>query len=139
MEETDRLELRRLWRLSWLDSIEELSNADAQAARWGNDPSPHYSYIEYRCCYFDDLALSEAGGGYGAATQAGLVSGSEAKAVEQFHQSFSRYQPPTTIWDNDGVLADPKWRDVVAEATQAKTALSAILTDDTELWHLTQP
>ena len=139
MEEVDRLELRHLWRLSWLDSIEEFSNAEAQAARWGVDPSPHYSYIEYCCCYFDDLALNDKADGYVEALQTGLVSNAEVEAVDLFHQSLCQYQPPTTIWDNDGILADPDWQNVIAKAAQAKVALLAIITDDIERWHLTQP
>lgn len=62
----------KIWRIRWLDSLLELSDLKLQQ-RWldKTNLNPHWSYIEFCCCYFDDLNLTE---GYDYWLQENIVS-----------------------------------------------------------------
>src|SRR5690349_18482030 len=113
-------ELRRNWRNRWLSSIQEFADSDTQRRLWldPTNTNPHYSFGEYYCCYFDDLNLSE---GYGWAVDEGLIDRDEVQAVMEFHRVARAYHQPGTPRDNEAVLADPQWEDVVNAAKQAQT------------------
>jgi hypothetical protein len=130
-------EYRRLWRLRWLDSLQELGDFEVQEKTWAEPPNPHFSYREYLCCYLDDCSLTKADGGYDRAIADGQVSPAEAEAVRSFHEALESYQEPGSVYDDDAVLRDPKWKAVVAEALSARNKLLPLLTDETERWHLT--
>ena len=48
-----------LWRENWLISINELTDYNLQKTSWLNKEtkSPHWSYVEFMCSYFNDLTL----------------------------------------------------------------------------------
>lgn len=135
----DHRETRRIWRANWLRLIAQFADEASQRRLW-LDPSnsnPHYTFVEYFCCYFDDLGLST--GGYKAALEAGLLSDVEAAAVAEFHKAADVYKSPTDDFDHVAILADPRWTDVVTAARQACVGLLRVLEEPVERELLTSP
>ena len=118
--------LRRL-RVGWLHSILEISDIEAQRRLWLNpeNRNPHFSYVEYFESYFDVLpahypSVSEL-------VEHEFISRIEASAVSEFHETLLAHESPTHDYDNEAILSDPKWREVVTAAQQARNALLEIL------------
>ncbi len=88
--------------------------------------------MEYVASYFDDLALT-SGGSYSERVQEGLLS----EQVADFHTRFDAYVA-CGRWDPEGILADPKWLEVVDAARSAQARLLALLDDDAEKVALTK-
>ena len=127
---------RESWRAHWLGSIEEISDIAMQRATWLNpsNGNPHYSYVEYRCSYFDDLHLDE---GYDTLIEEGFVTTAEAGAVSEFHALLSAHEPPTgDQYDHQAILADPNWLAVTQAGRAAADRLEPLLTDPREISHL---
>jgi len=135
---SENQDLRRNWRASWLGSIQEFADEETQRRSWlnPNNSNPHFSFVEYLCCYFDDLALSE---GYETALADGLVSAEEVAAVAEFHTIADTYNSPKGDYDQEAILADPKWAEVVAAAKHAQAGLLALIDDPKECSDLTEP
>jgi hypothetical protein len=115
-----------------LSCIREFADEEEQRKLW-LDPAntnPHWSFVEYRCCYFDDLDLSH--GGYAGAANEGLVTHDEVAAVANFHQMADDYDSPTDMYDHVAILADPNWAEVVNAARFAQAALLDVITDPHE-------
>ena len=132
-------QLRHNWRRNWLGSLQEFADDEAQRRLWLNptNTNPHFSFVEYFCCYFDDLGLSD--GGYDWAVTEGLVSPDEVEAVANFHQIADAYEGPTDDFDHEAILADPKWGEVVVAAKQAQAALVRLINDPHERRLLVEP
>ena len=124
-------DLRQNWRQNWLNSIQEHADVDEQRRRWLDitEPSPHFQYGEYCCCYFDDLCLGDLG--YPWALAEGLVSAQEVQAVAEFHALADAYDPAYGD-DSAAVLADPKWLAVTDAARRAQVALLDLIKDPWE-------
>jgi hypothetical protein len=135
----DDLEWRRNWRTNWLSSIQEFADEETQRRLWLDtaNTNPHFSFVEYLCCYFDDLRLSDSG--YQWAIKQRFVSEQEAVAVAAFHKIADAYNSPTDDYDHQAILADPKWKDVVAAAKQAQAELLRLLRDTHERRLLMEP
>lgn len=131
-------DLRQGWRISWLSSIQEFADDEAQRRLWldRNNTNPHFSFVEYMCSYFDDLDLSD--GGYERALSEGLVSKEEAGAVSEFHRLAHVYDSPTDDYDHETILADEKWADLVEAAKRAKASLLCLIHDPQERQVLTE-
>ena len=133
---TNDQELRRNWRTNWLSSVREFADDETQRRVW-LDPfnaNPHNTFVEYMCCYFDDLALSD--GGYTRAVEQGLLSEHEAEAVADFHRKAAAYHSPTDDYDNQAILADPNWAEVVTAAQNAQATLLKSIEDPPERRYL---
>lgn len=126
-------ELIKNWRLNWLESLHEFSDYSLQLYSWrgGLEPNnPHWSFVEFMCCYFDDCSLS---GGYAWAVEDGFVSIEEETAVAEFHQAADQYKPPKNdSYDHGAILQDMEWQVVVELAVAACNRLSSLITDPTE-------
>jgi hypothetical protein len=135
---TQNNELRRNWRINWLRSVQEVADRATQKRMWldKENTNPHFSFVEYLCCYFNGLGLED---GYQRAVSGGLLTSGEAKAVAAFHSIFNAYCPPNGDYDHEAILADPKWNDVVLGAQQAQAALLDIIDDTDERLSLTEP
>ena len=135
----DDQELRRNWRTRWLSRIQEFADDETQRRLWldSKNTNPHSSFVEYFCCYFDDLNLSD--GGYDWALSEGMVSADEVRAVAEFHRTADAYDSPTDDYDHQAILADSKWTDVVAAAKRAQDALSQLIDDANERRLLLEP
>jgi hypothetical protein len=135
----DNQESRRNWRTKWLSSIQEFADDDTQRRLWLDltNTNPHFSFVEYFCCYFDDLGLSD--GGYQWALEQGFVSEREVSAVTGFHEIADAYDSPTDDHDHQAILADPKWAEVVAAAKEAQAELLGLIDDPHERRLLVEP
>lgn len=124
---TDNEEFRRTWRIKWLSSVQEFADAESQRRLW-LDPANtnlHSTFVEYLCCYFDDLGLSV--GGYDWAVNKKLVTAPEVAAVSRFHQLAGSYESPTEDYDHGPILEDAKWAEVVEAAKRPQADLFALL------------
>ena len=142
---TENEKLRPNWRRNWLGSIQEFADLDTQQRLWldPNISNPHYTWVEYICCYFDGLAVFDdpaaLGDGYAVAREQGLITADEAAAVEPFHAILNAYEAPgKDDYDHQAILADPKWREVVAAANSAQSALIPLIHDPDERRALTE-
>jgi hypothetical protein len=135
---TDDPERRRNWRTNWLSSIQEFADEEVQRRMWldTTNINPHWSYVEFFCCYFDDLGLSD---GYGWAIQEAFVTNEEVTAVAGFHRVANAYSSPTDNYDHKAILCDPKWAEVVAAAKQAQGRLLGLIEDPHERGFLMEP
>ena len=135
----DDEELRRNWRTRWLSSIQEFADDETQKRLWldRENTNPHFSFVEYICCYFDDLGLSD--GNYDWALNEGLLSADEVAAVADFHRAADAYDSPTDDYDHEAILADPEWALVVAAAKRAQDSLAQLIDDSHERRVLLEP
>lgn len=127
-------EFRTNWRLNWLGSIQEFADIDEQRAKWldYSNPSPHYCFIEYMCCYFDELGFTRHDNSYAWAIENNLVSEVEAAAVAEFHQLADVYECPSRDSTEPEILADPEWLKVVSAAQNARRQLLDLLNSPRE-------
>lgn len=132
-------ESRRNWRANWLRSIQEFSDDEAQRRLWldPTNTNPHFSFVECMCCYFDDVLRPDAG--YDWPLNEGFVSADEVATVADFHQIADTYDSPTDDYDDQAILADLRWAEVVAAAKRARTALLSITDDPHERRLLGEP
>jgi hypothetical protein len=129
-------ELRKRWRLMWLQCVQEMSDLDQQKTFWldPTNTNPHWSFVEYSCGYFDDCWLSDHDGGYQRKLAQGWMNDEEIAAVREWHRLFKTYRPPGGDDYNDkAILEDPKWLEVVRLAGEARQCLARILSDEQEL------
>jgi hypothetical protein len=132
-------EHRRTWRMRWLHSVTEFADDEKQRRLWldRTNTNPHFSFVEYMCCYFDDLDLCDDG--YDRAFKEGLVSEDEVAAVGHFHHLADTYDSPSDDYDNDAILADQNWAKVVEAAKVARVALLRLIQDPEERRILSRP
>ncbi len=132
-------EQRESWRENWLGSIQEFADIEIQKRMWldASNTNPHFSFVEYFCCYFDDLNLSS--NGYISALDSGLVNAKEVAAVADFHQIADTYKSPTDVYDHQTILSDPLWLEVVAAALRAQSLLVELIDDPQERSALMNP
>ena len=133
---------RKQWRAEWLSSIQQFSDIDTQRRRWLDlkNTNPHWSFIEYMCCYFDDIGLSNPNVGYEGWVAHGVASKEEVLAVSRFHAVADAYaSPDNNDYDHAAILADPQWHKVVESAREAQQALAGMLSDPYEMVLLLEP
>lgn len=122
-------ELRRSWRLRWLDSINELTDIDLQRATWLEDMenlNPHWTYGEFMCCYFDDSFAENNDEG---PLKWGFLSEEEFTAIQRWHELLDAYEEPVEYYDPKGILEDEKWLQVVQLGLECKRELSKHLSE----------
>lgn len=137
-EMTDQTQFIKNWRKLWLCSIEEFADYETQRQIWLNreNTNPHFSFVEYMSCYFDDLSLSDRG--YSWALTEGYVSKEEHDAVARFHKIADTYDAPANDnYDHAAILNDPAWEAVVLAAQAAQRTLETLLDDPDEKTILT--
>jgi hypothetical protein len=107
-------DLLALWRVRWKSSIEELTSLDHQRKSWldAEKPSVHYTYVEFMCCYFDDLLC---GLSYNQFVENGYVSEQEKYVLFEWHISLDGYNSPrNNDYDDAAILNDPEWIRIAA-------------------------
>lgn len=138
-DKTDWIELRRNWRPQWLSLIQQFADIETQREKWLDltNTNPHWSFIEYMCCYFNDIGLNN---GYGEWVSRGLATEEEVAAVQRFHTLADSYKSPRgDNYDHKAVLEDPRWLNVVCAAKAAQQRLAQIITEPAELKLLLEP
>ena len=120
---------KKRWRQWWLESLLSLADIELQKERWLNKEikNPHWSYVEFRCCYFDDCLFED----YAGLIKKRLVQESEYNCIKQFHQALEEYSPPN-VYDHQAILEDKKWHELTALGQVSLKKLEALITDEAE-------
>ena len=122
---TTKHQQRELWRERWLGSINELTSFELQNQSW-LDPAnenPHWSFSEFMCCYFDDLAIDDD---YEKELRDGYISNDELRIILPWHRALDIYSPPESA-NNEAILVDPAWQTIVAQGAEMKEQLKSFL------------
>ena len=117
------------WREKWLDSINELTSLSLQKKSWldRTHTNPHWTFIEFMCSYFDDLAIDD---NYLNLLKNRWITKIEFEIIKEWHEALSQYRSPKDDdYDNDAVINDLKWLEILQKGMQAKVKLSEILSD----------
>ena len=128
------MDSKKMWRQRWLDSISELTSLELQQNSW-LDPqnrSPHWSFVEFMCCYFDDLLGDHD---YQHYIDKEWVMKDEYAAIKEWHTWLKGYEPPKgDPYDHKVILDDKKWQEITAYGEQAKKKLTWLLpTEEKEI------
>lgn len=117
------------WRESWLGCINELTSLNLQKKAWldRTHTNPHWSFIEFMCSYFDDLAIDE---NYKGLLENGWVTKQEFEILREWHEALDKYKAPKNDdYDNEAVLNDFKWLEILQKGIQAKVKLNETLNE----------
>lgn len=139
--EDERVSGRRHWRLLWLSSIQAFSDAQTQKQRWldTTERNPHFSFVECRASYFEDVQMGEEKA-FDQRLAEGYLSPEEVEATKPFHALAERYRGPTDDhYDLRAIINDPVWNAVVQAAQAAKERLLGLIGDGDERNALSQP
>lgn len=112
-----------MWRVRWKHSIEELTSIEHQSKTWldAAKPSVHYTYVEFMCCYFNDLLCGLT---YSQLVENGYVSEQEKAALLDWHNAVDGYSSPgNDDYDDAAILNDPEWIRIVALGAEAHKEL----------------
>jgi len=134
----EEIDFRRTWRQNWLGCLRDFADAELQRRMWldPQNQNPHWSYIEFMCSYFDDTLY---GKGYDWAIGERLVTKEEVDAVAALHHLLATHEAPGgDDYNNERVLNDPAWNQIVEEAKRATEKLALLLSDPAEKTILTR-
>ena len=119
-----------LWRENWLISINELTDYNLQKISWLNKEtkSPHWSFAEFMCSYFNDLTLEN---GYEEYLKIDWVTEKEYLVLKNWHNQLEKYKSPNeNDWADDLILNDKNWIEIVKIGKTAKENLFIGLTEN---------
>lgn len=125
------------WRKRWLSSINELTSFDLQKKSWFDKThsNPHWSFVEFMCSYFDDLAIDD---NYKYQLDKGRVTKKEYELIEDWHIALDKYNSPKNDnFDNEAILNDPNWLNILEIGIKAKEELVKTL-NESEIDFLTE-
>lgn len=126
-----------LWRERWLNCINQLTSFDLQKISWVDKTHKnlHWSFVEFICSYFDDLAIDD---NYKWQLDKGWVTNKEFEIIENWHIALDNYKSPNNDdYDNEAILNDPIWKEILQIGIKARNELEKIL-NDTERQFLTE-
>lgn len=118
---------RGYWRERWLKCIDELTSITLQNRTWLNphNENPHWSFLEFMSCYFDDLDIDM---NYERLLADEWITCDEFSVIKDWHHALERYTTPTDdIYNHESILADANWIAIVKIGFKAKYELSSIL------------
>jgi|688.fasta_scaffold1420760_2 hypothetical protein len=122
-------ELKNNWRPRWLSSINELTSLELQKKSWLEPKvrNSHWSFIEFMCKYFDDLAVDD---NYRDPLQRGLLTNQEFEIIQEWHEELCNYDSPENDDnDHDAILNDPSWLKILKLVLIAKSVLTKTLNE----------
>ena len=125
------------WRERWLGSINELTSLDLQKQSWldTTHTNPHWSFLEFMSCYFDDLVVDD---NYKHPLDKGYVTIQEYETIMDWHEALDKYDSPKNdVYDNEAILNDPKWLDILNIGINVRNKLAESLSE-TEKQFLTE-
>ena len=72
------------WRKRWLGSINELTSIELQRSSWldNDNTNPHWSFVEFMCCYFDDLVIDD---NYKFELENNWITRTEYQIISEWH------------------------------------------------------
>ncbi|MDP3681487.1 MAG: hypothetical protein Q8R22_11710 [Flavobacterium sp.] len=121
------------WRKKWFASINELTSLELQQKSWLNkqNTNPHWSFIEFTECYFDDLFVND---NYTHALNEGLINQQEYDVIKAWHEMLSEYVSPNEDdYNHNSILNDPNWIEVIELGLKMKKNLSEIINSEERL------
>ena len=120
---------KNLWRERWLSCINELTSLDLQKKSWldKTNTNPHWSFVEFMNCYFDDLAIDD---NYKYQLDKGWVTKKEYEIIKSWHIALDKYNSPKNDnYDNEAILNDPKWMEILQIGLAIKNELTKTLNE----------
>jgi hypothetical protein len=121
---------KEIWRQNWLSSINELTSISLQTKSWLDlkNTNPHWSFVEFMCCYFDNLFSKYD---YQYYIDNGWVSKHEYNIMKDWHEALDKYDSPANNdYDHNSILNDSKWLNIVKTGEIAKNALALTLNEN---------
>ena len=118
---------KKEWRESWLSCINQLTSFDLQKTSWldRSHSNPHWSFVEFMCGYFDGLSLDD---NYLIPLENGWVTTREFEIIKDWHKKLDEYHSPKNDdYDNEAVLNDPKWIEILQTGVSVRNKLAEIL------------
>jgi hypothetical protein len=128
---------RNLWRERWLGCINELTSLDLQKKSWldTTHTNPHWSFVEFLCCYFDDLGIDD---NYKYPLDKCWLTDQEFEIIKDWHEALEKYDSPKNDdYDHVAILNDPKWLAILQSGLTIKDKLASTL-NETEKKILTE-
>lgn len=120
---------KNLWRERWLGCINELTSLDLQKKSWldKTQTNPHWSFVEFMCSYFDDLVIDD---NYKFPLDKGWLTASEFEIIKDWHYALDKYESPKKDdYDNEAILNDSKWLDILQNGLIMKEKLAETLSE----------
>jgi hypothetical protein len=118
------------WRTKWLNCINELTSIELQEKSWTekSKTNPHWSFVEFMCCYFDDLGIDN---NYEYQLQQNWVTKRELESIQKWHELLDKYNSPKNDdYDIEAILTDKNWLMIIEEGEKAKYELSKIISEE---------
>lgn len=112
------------WRKRWLSSINELTSIELQRISWldKENTNPHWSFVEFMCCYFDDLAIDDS---YKYQLERNWVTETEYQIILDWHSKLDKYEAPNKgDYDVAKILEDKNWLRIVELGERVKERLA---------------
>jgi hypothetical protein len=128
---------KNLWRERWLSSVNQLTSLNLQKKSWLDtaQTNPHWSFVEFMSCYFDDIGIDE---NYKYPIEREWLSKKEFEIIISWHEELDKYNSPKNDpYDHLAILEDPKWFEILQTGLTMKSRLASIL-NETEKKILTE-
>ena len=120
---------KNLWRERWLCCINELTSLDLQRKSWldRTHTNPHWSFVEFMCSYFDDLAIDE---NYKYQLDNSWITSQEFEIIKDWHEALDKYNSPKNDdYDHETILNDSKWLEILQSGVTIKSKLASTLNE----------
>ncbi len=118
---------KKIWRKNWLQAINELTSSELQRNSWLDyeNAHPHWSFVEFMCCYFDDVFIDND---FHHLIEEEWVSMEVFEKTKEWHILLSDYKPPNdNHYDDEAILDDKEWAEIMNAGFSAKERLSKLL------------
>ena len=125
----DREKHKEQWRSRWLSCLNELTSIELQKKSWvdKSNTNPHWSFVEFMCSYFDDLAIDNQ---YEYPLTENWITKNEFEIIKKWHGLLDKYDSPSNDgYDVVNILEDRNWQLIVEEGQKAKIELSKIISN----------
>lgn len=127
---------KEIWRKRLFEAINELTSQNLQKESWQNreNKNPHWTFVEFMCCYFDDLLIYD----YPYYINNNWISQKEYEIIKDWHISIDNYKSPNgDDYCIEAILNDSEWNNILQKGLKAKKELLKIL-DKVEKQYLTE-
>lgn len=119
---------KKEWRELWLDLINKLTTIELQEKSWLHKiiitESPHWSYIEFRCCYFDDLLYYD----YSHFIKTEWITQKEYDIIKEWHIELKTYTTPKKDdYNHNAILRDENWLNIIKKGEKVRENLINII------------
>ena len=120
---------KTLWREKWLFYINELTSLKLQKKSWldKTQTNPHWSFVEFMCSYFDDLAIDD---NYKYQLDKRWLTKKEFEIIKNWHIALDNYNSPKDDnYDNEVIVNDPNWIEISQLGFATRDELTKVLNE----------